>query len=117
MNKYLLLDYDTNTISSLNKINTFFEENEIQTSSCTCTDRADLLNMALEILKTEIEKEAEKQDIRVCTECGRLMDEGYIDADFHYYCSDKCLHRQYSEELWNYLHENFEDDYFWTEWR
>lgn len=75
------------------------------------------LNDCLDVVKNIIDDYAEEHDIRVCSECGHLMDEGYIDSNFHYYCSDECLHKEYSDEEWKKLHEQYEDDFYWTEWR
>jgi len=36
---------------------------------------------------------------RRCSICGKLMREGYcVDMGAAYYCSDECLHTEYSEE-------------------
>ena len=117
MNRYLLIDEIANTISSLGKVETNFKENETQTSSIACKDKVDLLNSALDMIKEEIENYAEEKDIRICSKCGHLMYEGYIDSDFHYYCSDECLHKDYTDEEWKKLCEKYEDDFYWTEWR
>ena len=38
---------------------------------------------------------------RRCSICGKLMREGYcVDMGAAYYCSDECLHTEYSEEEW-----------------
>lgn len=117
MNKYLLIDYDTNSISSLNKIETYFEENEKYTSSCTCRDIIDLLNMTLDIIKEEIGNYAEEHDIRVCSECGHLMSDGYcIENGMYYYCSEECLHKNMSEEEFLKLYDDGNGDSYWTEW-
>ena len=117
MNKYLLVDYDTNTISSLAKVETDFEENEKYTSSCTCIDRKDMLNMALDIIKEDIQNYAYEHDIRVCSECGHLMDNGYcIENGIYYYCSEKCLHKNMSEEEFLKLYDDGNGDSYWTEW-
>lgn len=40
-------------------------------------------------------------EIRVCDECGKIMVEGYcIDGGMEYYCSDECLHKNYTKEQW-----------------
>lgn len=118
MNKYLLVDYDTNTISSLAKVETYFEENEKQTSSCSCIDKMDLLNTTLDVIKEEIENYAENKDIRVCSECGHLMNEGYcIDNGAEYYCSEDCLHKNMSDTEFEFLYDNGNGDSYWTEWR
>jgi hypothetical protein len=66
---------------------------------------------------------------RCCTCCGKGMNEGYF-ADYEYFCSDSCLHTEYSAKEWEELtsngvkdeEENFfrvpiiNDSYYWTEW-
>lgn len=117
MNKYLLVDLENNYISNLNKVESDFQENDIQTSSITCKDKIDLFNTLLEQVKEMIEVYAEENDIRVCTECGHLMDEGYcIENGIEYYCSEECLHKHISEEEFEELYDNGNGDSYWTEW-
>ena len=53
---------------------------------------------------------------RICSECKVKMNQGYcIDAGLEYYCSDKCLHKHYTEEEWLDMYEDGGDSY-WTEW-
>ena len=73
-------------------------------------------------------REAQKY-ARLCTCCGKGMNEGYF-ANYEYFCSDDCLHTEYSAKEWEELTsdkiENEEDDffrvpnmndsYYWTEW-
>lgn len=117
MNKYLLIDLENNTILDLNKVNTDFEENEIQTSSVSCKDKIDLLNTLLDTTKEMIEEYAEEKDIRICTECGKLMSEGYcIENGIEYYCSDDCLHKNITEKEYLELYDDGNGDTYWTEW-
>lgn len=53
----------------------------------------------------ENQKETWHDDhIRRCTECGKPMKEGYlIEQGGEYYCSDECLHKNYTQEQWNCL--------------
>lgn len=52
---------------------------------------------------------------RVCSHCGKLMNDGYVFYDGEaYYCSDKCLHQYFSEE--EYIRAFNNDDAYWTEW-
>lgn len=120
MNKYLLVDFKNNTILNLTKVDTDFEENEQQTSSTSCLNKADLLNTLLDTIKEEIELyQEEHQDYcRICSECGHLMDNGYvIESGLEYYCSDECLHKNISEEEYLKLYDNGNGDTYWTEWR
>lgn len=56
--------------------------------------------------------------LRRCSICGKFMDEGYYcQGDGKYYCSDECLHHDYTDE--EYKAQYSEDDpdcCFWTEW-
>ena len=53
---------------------------------------------------------------RRCSECGRLMREGYcVDMGAAYYCSDECLHTEYTDAEWAEECENNDQSYF-TEW-
>lgn len=55
-------------------------------------------------------------NIRRCSVCGRLMQEGYCeDGGWRYYCSDECLHTKYSDAEWEEECENNENSY-WTTW-
>ena len=64
MNRYLLVDLKNYCISSLNRVNTDFEENETQTSSISCRDKWDLIHELEKIIKEEedifIDKQYEK---------------------------------------------------------
>ncbi|PDY64171.1 hypothetical protein [Bacillus cereus] len=52
---------------------------------------------------------------RECTCCNKVMFEGYcIHEGLEYFCSDKCLHTQYTPDEYEEMHE---DDYaYWTVW-
>ena len=53
---------------------------------------------------------------RRCAVCGKLMREGYcVDMGAAYYCSDECLHAEYSDEEWTEECENNDQSYY-TEW-
>lgn len=44
---------------------------------------------------------------RRCSECGKLMREGYcVDMGVAYYCSKDCLHTDFTDEEWNEECEN-----------
>lgn len=58
----------------------------------------------------------DEEHTRICSECKSKMTSGYITGNFDYYCSDKCLHKHYTEEEWKELHEKYEHDYYWTSW-
>lgn len=55
-------------------------------------------------------------DVRRCSICGRLMQEGYCqDGGWRYYCSDECLHHDFTDEEWNEECDN-NDQSYWTQW-
>lgn len=55
-------------------------------------------------------------DVRRCSICGRLMQEGYCqDGGYRYYCSDDCLHHDFTDEEWNKECDN-NDQSYWTQW-
>lgn len=55
-------------------------------------------------------------ELRVCSKCGSLMHEGYcVDMGDSYYCSDKCLHIDYTEKQWEEEY-NSNDQSYWTQW-
>lgn len=52
---------------------------------------------------------------RICTECGKEMLDGYVIFDgVYYYCSEECLHKNYTEEEYLELYDS--DDAYWTIW-
>ncbi|MFR2314896.1 hypothetical protein [Terrisporobacter sp.] len=54
-------------------------------------------------------------EVRICSECGALMEDGYvIDGGMQYYCGDECLHKHFTAEEW--LEEYKNNDSYWTEW-
>ena len=54
---------------------------------------------------------------RICSECGKEMKQGYcIENGMEYYCSEECLHKNYTEEEFEELFDNGNGDSYWTEW-
>ena len=54
---------------------------------------------------------------RRCEECGKFMREGYcVDAGDAYYCSDDCLHMNYTEKEWAEECANNEQSYYTSWW-
>lgn len=50
----------------------------------------------------ESDKLKDNDNIRICDNCHKIMDQGYcIDDGLEYYCSDICLNTKYSEEEFN----------------
>lgn len=113
MNRYMVIDFKENVISSLGKIYTDFEENESQTSSVNCIDKCDLLNT----LQEEIKELIDLYDYRVCSHCGKIISEGYcIENGDAYYCSDECLCANMKYEEYVELYNNGNGDSYWTTW-
>lgn len=53
---------------------------------------------------------------RRCSECGKLMREGYCaDMGVAYYCSKDCLHSDFTDEEWAEECESNDQSYY-TEW-
>lgn len=57
---------------------------------------------------------------RVCSECGRLMVDGYVVNDGEeYFCSDKCAHKRYTPEEFESMlptPDNEDSAAYWTSW-
>lgn len=55
---------------------------------------------------------------RYCVACGEnLTHEGFvIDDGLAYYCSEECLHKDYTEEEWTEMYADGEGTSYWTEW-
>lgn len=54
---------------------------------------------------------------KICSECGNHMNSGYcIENGLEYYCSDECLHKNYTDEEYEQLYDNGNGDSYWTEW-
>lgn len=56
------------------------------------------------------------KDWRICSECGSVMEEGFIveGFEYEYYCSEECLHKHYSEEEYTKMYKA--DEAYWTQW-
>ena len=53
---------------------------------------------------------------RVCSQCNIGMSQGYcIGNGDLYYCSDDCLHLNFTAAQWNLMYSDDGDNY-WTEW-
>ena len=76
-----------------------------------------------EMKQCEVIEEVVKGDkyARICTCCHSGMNQGYF-ANYEYFCSDNCLHTEYSAKEWEELAsdgvecEEGNDSYYWTEW-
>ena len=59
----------------------------------------------------------ELEHIRVCSQCGKPMYEGYcIEDGAEYYCSDDCLHQNLSEHQYQKLYDEGRGNSYWTSW-
>lgn len=67
-----------------------------------------------EIYNTLEEAEIE---IRQCSDCNKLMVEGYvIENGESYYCSDKCLENNMSRAEFEELYDVGDGDSYYTQW-
>ena len=58
-----------------------------------------------------------EEEKRYCKICGKEMKEGYYNEDtMEYYCSENCLHHDYSEEEYLDLYDDGNGDFYWTTW-
>lgn len=56
-------------------------------------------------------------EIRQCSNCSRLMVEGYvIENGEEYYCCDKCLESNMTREEFEELYKEGEGDSYFTQW-
>lgn len=55
--------------------------------------------------------------LRVCDECGNLMEEGFcIHGGEEHYCSEEYLHKHYSEQEYQALSADQDSDTYYTTW-
>ncbi len=66
---------------------------------------------------SELVDELELEHIRVCSECGKPMTEGFcIEDGAEYYCSEECLHKNLTEEEYDNLYDDGRGNSYWTSW-
>lgn len=66
---------------------------------------------------SELVDELDLEHIRVCSECGKPMYEGYcIEDGAEYYCSEECLHKHLTEEEYEKLYDEGRGNSYWTSW-
>ena len=66
---------------------------------------------------SELVNELDLEHIRVCSECGKPMTEGFcIEDGADYYCSEECLHKNLTEEEYNDLYDDGKGESYWTSW-
>ena len=55
--------------------------------------------------------------LRICSICHHPMIEGYcIDDGREHYCSDECLHHDYTDEEFNEMNDDGNGNSYWTVW-
>ena len=65
----------------------------------------------------ELVDELGLEHIRVCSECGKPMTEGFcIEDGAEYYCSEECLHKNLTEEEYDNLYDDGRGNSYWTSW-
>ena len=65
----------------------------------------------------ELVDELDLEHIRVCSECGKPMYEGYcIEDGAEYYCSDECMHHNLSDKQFEKLYDEGRGNSYWTSW-
>ncbi|MDO4497930.1 MAG: hypothetical protein Q4B58_08920 [Bacteroidales bacterium] len=123
-------DKELFTEEELTKFATFYldkwDENRqsSESSSQTCLDNAESRGRKMKVNTSE-DVIAESfvdywwetdRTCRRCSECGKLMREGYcLDMGVAYYCSRDCLHSEYTDEEWTAECEDNDQSYY-TEW-
>lgn len=54
---------------------------------------------------------------RKCDQCNKGMNEGYVIAQGEkYFCTDECLHKNYTPEQWAEMYEDGEGESYYTSW-
>lgn len=54
---------------------------------------------------------------RICDECGIVLYEGYcIENGLRYFCSDACLHKNYTKKEFKEMYANGDGDSYFTSW-
>ena len=66
---------------------------------------------------SELVDELDLEHIRVCSECGKPMTEGFcIEDGAEYYCSEECLHKNLTEEEYENLYDEGRGNSYYTSW-
>ena len=54
---------------------------------------------------------------RLCDICKGGFNEGFVTGNGEeYFCSDKCLHKKYSKKVWAKMHEEDNENNYWSTW-
>lgn len=82
---------------------------------CDVARNGEVASSAWGFLENALEEMVETGMVRVCSECGKPMIDGYVVYDGEeYYCSDECLHKHFTEDEWGEMYES--DCGYYTEW-
>lgn len=66
---------------------------------------------------SELVDELDLEHIRICSECGKPMTEGYcIEDGAEYYCSEECLHENLTDKEYENLYDEGRGDSYYTSW-
>ena len=66
---------------------------------------------------SELVDELDLEHIRMCSECGKPMTEGFcIEDGAEYYCSEECLHKNLTEEEYENLYDDGRGNSYYTSW-
>ena len=66
---------------------------------------------------SELVNELDLEHIRVCSECGKPMYQGFCIEDWaEYYCSEECLYKNLTEEEYDNLYDDGRGNSYWTSW-
>lgn len=84
---------------------------------CASSSKSELINKIIATRDwSRIIDDLGINDFRVCSVCGALMHQGYCyDMGHRYYCSDECLHHDFTAEEWN-VECKSEPQSYWTDW-
>lgn len=87
---------------------------EIQLNESSCSSAPLFI---LDDIRSGIIEALEDTYDRVCHQCGKVMHQGYcVENGTEYYCSDECLHKNYTPEQWQAMCEDKNSDNYYTEW-
>lgn len=82
----------------------------------TDEEKEKIINRITKKTLEEVIDKIEKLYRRTCDECGRPMIDGYcVDWGSEYYCSEKCLHKHYTEEERKKMYDNWNSASYRTE--
>lgn len=71
------------------------------------------------IYSTDVEEkddfitENEIENLRVCFNCGKFINEGYLYNDYETYCSDECFIKKHGRATFDGAGD---DELYWTAW-